>query len=192
MKKFVYVICALCIGVTILSCQSKTKTDILSGDNIVEDSVPTVEYCDTLPTFVETIVNTDTIYGYVFGKDCGIYTPDGCSNFTPSEADIKTVENIIANNFDKIISAAPAGNILNNREVNSKYFRQYAGYIYPDGAYKILIICRYCPDEEYWNACKSYFSDELYLVEDGGEFIWEATINISSSTIEDIYIHHEA
>lgn len=192
MKKFVYVICALCFGITILSCQSKTKTDIQSSDSIDESSVPILVYSDTLPTLVETIVNTDTIYGYVFGKDCDIYTPDGCGNFTPSDADIKAVENIIANNFDRIIAAAPVGNILNNRGVNSKYFRQYAGYIYPDGAYKILVICRYCPDDEHWNACKSNLPDYLYLVKDGGEFIWEATINISSSSIEDIYVHHEA
>jgi len=177
------------------SCGNNHKNP---GPTVNEDTEQTTAepqpkfYCDTLPTFVQTMINDkDTIYGCVFGKDCDIQTPfQYTDRYTPSEAEILLAERLIADSFQQIIDDCRLrtdSDAISSLSDNLLYFRQYAGYIAVDGSKRIFINCiRFHPSEEIHGFLEH---TDLFLVKDGGAAFWEATVNITDSTILDISVH---
>jgi len=149
-------------------------------------------YCDTLPIFVRTIINdTDTIYGCVFGKDCDTQTPfQYTDRYTPSEAEILQAEKLIADSFQKIIDDCRLrtdSDAISSNSDNLLYFRQYAGYIAIDGSKRIFInSIRFHSANEISSLSEH---TDLFLVKDGGAAFWEATVDISDSSIVEIMVH---
>lgn len=187
--------CAIAILPLLYSCGNTHKS---TENSINENGKQTTAdtqlklYCDTLSTFVQTTINaTDTIYGCVFGKDCDIQTPFNYSDrFTPSETEIAQVEKMIADNFQQVIEDCryrTDSDAISSSSDNLLYFRQYAGYIANDGSKRIFVNCiKFYSPQDISNI--SEYTD-LFLVNDGGASFWEATVNITDSTLLDISVH---
>ncbi len=187
---------AIAILPLLYSCgntHKSTENPIIENvEQITADTLQPKLYCDTLSTFIQTTINTtDTIYGCVFGKDCDIQTPFNYSDrFTPSESEILQVEKLIVDNFHRVIEECryrTDSDAISSNSDNSLYFRQYVGYITNDGSKRIFVNCIRChSSQEMRNISEDR---DLFIVKDGGAAFWEATIDLSNSTILDISVH---
>lgn len=177
------------------SCGNNHKNTAITVNEDTEQTTAEPQpkfYCDTLPTFVQTIINdTDTIYGCVFGKDCDIQTPfQYTDRYTPSETEILRAERLIADCFQQIIEDCRLrtdSDAISSHSDNLLYFRQYAGYFAIDGSKRIFInSIRFHSANEISSLSEH---TDLFLVKDGGAAFWEATVDISDYSIVDIMVH---
>lgn len=184
-----YIALAIALLSLLNSCAKSRKSNGTIVNECIEQT-STDKY--KTPTFVQTNINTnDTIFGCIFGKDSDIQIPFNYSDrFTPSEDDILLAENIIANNFQRVIEDCRLRTDtedISSTSDNLLYFRQYVGYTAIDGSKRIFINCiRFRSLEERQSISED---TELFLVEDGGAKFWETTINLTDSTIFDIKVH---
>ena len=131
-------------------------------------------------TKVATPVQGECFQGYIFDKHYTLLPfEDTNSKFTPTYDDVVKAERIVREQLiltGKINDQSVHKNYI--RDHLCEYQRQYRGYLTPEGD-SIISINYLLGDYDALG-----IDSEILMVNDGGETVWNADVNLSKNTIE--------
>lgn len=131
-------------------------------------------------TKVATPVQGECFQGYIFDKHYTLLPfEDTNSKFTPTYDDVVKAERIVREQLiltGKINDQSVHKNYI--RDHLCEYQRQYRGYLTPEGD-SIISINYLLGDYD-----ELGIDSEILMVNDGGETVWNADVNLSKNTIE--------
>lgn len=136
-------------------------------------------------TKVATPVQGECFQGYIFDKHYTLLPfEDTNSKFTPTYDDVVKAERIVR---EQLISTGK----INDQSVHKNYIRdhlceyqrQYRGYLTSAGD-SIVSISYLLGDYD-----ELGIDSEILMVNDGGETVWNADVNLSKNTVERFYVN---
>lgn len=136
-------------------------------------------------TKVATPVQGECFQGYIFDKHYTLLPfEDTNSKFTPTYDDVVKAERIVR---EQLILTGK----INDQSINKNYIRdhlceyqrQYRGYLTPEGD-SIININYLLGDYD-----ELGIDSEILMVNDGGETVWDADVNLSKNAIEQFNVN---
>lgn len=136
-------------------------------------------------TKVATPVQGECFQGYIFDKHYTLlHFEDTNSKFTPTYDDVVKAERIVR---EQLILTGK----INDQSINKNYIRdhlceyqrQYRGYLTPEGD-SIININYLLGDYD-----ELGIDSEILMVNDGGETVWDADVNLSKNAIEQFNVN---
>ena len=141
---------------------------------------PSQAQTQDMQTKVTQPVQGECFQGYVFAKHYTLLPfEDTNSKFTPTYDDVVKAERIVREQLiltGKINDQSVHKNYI--RDHLCEYQRQYRGYLTSAG--DSIVSISYL----LWDYDELGIDSEILMVNDGGETVWDADVNLSKNTIE--------